>query len=200
MRETLSTTPLFSSVQNACGKQMFPVRSLFQNRRTKISCRAVVRPRGFCACWKWWMPDRTGQAEENPLRTGYHQHCSVACCILLFAEKKAGELSLTSVSFTCVDTNRRHYDEFLPGRTYTNIVFNGNVRDDRSKLAFAQIMIGEIIAGNDTTDVLHFLVTENSRCETVIGLLDRLRIEGAKQCFLYNNDAWSFTGNLRQTP
>lgn len=110
-----------------------------------------------------------------------------------FAEKKVEELSVAVIPFNYIDTTRVHYDEyFLPRRNYINIVFSGNVHTDRIKLDFVQIAMREIITGNDTSNALHFVFTDNSRYETVIGLLDKLRIEDAKYYFLYNKDAWFF--------
>ncbi len=120
-----------------------------------------------------------------------------------FAKREIEKSTVTAIPFFYFDTTRTQYQNYksfyggiLPTRNYINIVFNGNVHDDQIKLEFAQITIREIITGSDTINALHFLFTDNSRYETVIGLLDKLRMEDAKYYLLYNKDIWFFHRQL----
>lgn len=88
--------------------------------------------------------------------------------------------------------NIPHPKNYLPERTYENIVFTGNQRDDNIKLQFAQIRIREILKTNDTLNGLHFLFEDSSTYGDFVGALDKLRIENADWFLPIDNSIWFF--------
>ncbi len=87
-----------------------------------------------------------------------------------------------------LDTNFK--EKFPPERNYIDIGFTGNQDNDRTKLAFSQIRIKEILKSSDTSNGIHFLFGNSSTYGTVVGALDNLRAVGAEGYLMGEKDMW----------
>ncbi|WP_121357773.1 hypothetical protein [Flavisolibacter nicotianae] len=87
-----------------------------------------------------------------------------------------------------LDTNL--VEKFPPKRNFLTIAFTGNPSDDRTKLAYSEIRIKEILNGGDTLNGIHFLFGDSSSYGTMVGAFDNLQASGAKRYVAGEKDIW----------
>ena len=118
-----------------------------------------------------------------------------------FADREVKAKSLGVIPLFLADTNlpkkfpelfKDYKGTFPPERDYTDIVFTGNEKSDKTKLDFAQIKIREMLSIDDTTNGLHFQFSDNSQYGTFVKSIDILRIEGAKTYMPLDKDLWFY--------
>ncbi len=88
--------------------------------------------------------------------------------------------------------------KFPPAREFQVLTLNGNRKDDHAKLDFAQIIIREMIAMNDTVKGLRVHFTDSAKYASLVRTLDICNRERGLTHVPYESDLWIF--NLHQTP
>jgi hypothetical protein len=84
------------------------------------------------------------------------------------------------------------FKNLLPLRNYTEINFNGKASDDKVKLAFADVLVREIVSANDTVRGLRFNFNDSVRFGTFIALLTILEEKRAKYYIPVDYNIWFF--------
>lgn len=116
-----------------------------------------------------------------------------------FAKREIRQSTLWAMPLVWVDTahlnklappDASFNTKFPPERNYTDIVFTGNQSDDRTRLAFSQIQIKQILNADDTLNGIHFLFGDSSTYGTVAGVFDNLQAAGAERYLLGEKDIW----------
>ena len=87
---------------------------------------------------------------------------------------------------------KRFGRHFPPSRNYVDIYFTGDNEHDKTKLAFAQLRIKEILSRNDSIRGVHFKFGNNSQYWTFVKAINILRYEGAKSYMPLDNDLWFY--------
>ncbi len=85
-----------------------------------------------------------------------------------------------------------------PKRSYVDIVFDGNNKNNQAKLDFAQIRIREIIAEKDSINGVRFHFTNSSEWWTFVASLNILHKEWAERFFPLDDDIWFFNSTRNE--
>jgi hypothetical protein len=84
------------------------------------------------------------------------------------------------------------FKDMFPVRMYTDINFNGNEKDDKIKLAFAELGVREIVSTNDTLRGLRFYFRDSATFGTFFSLLTILQENRAKYYVPVDGCIWFF--------
>ncbi len=111
------------------------------------------------------------------------------------------------INWSTEDSWREIYDSTNPISFYLHpdiefleINLNGNDKENKIKLDYAQLEIRRIIKTKDTTNGVHFLFESNAKYWTVIRAFDICNIENAHTYVPFKNHVWMFNYNPRPNP
>jgi hypothetical protein len=92
---------------------------------------------------------------------------------------------------TLVKTNP-DFKNLILKRRYTDIDFNGNNADDKTRLAFADVLVREIVTNNDTLRGLRFNFKDSATFGTFFSVLTILKENSARHYVPVDYYIWFF--------
>lgn len=88
-------------------------------------------------------------------------------------------------------SNIKTFKNFLSSRNFSDIEFTGNKSDDKVILQYARIKIRSLIESKDTTNGIHFKLTEKAKYSSYVGVIEIFQNKNIN-ALLDKNDVWYY--------